>query len=521
MAKSGTFASMSITIRRLSTSLKCWRALVAVVMLGFVGLLVAGSDGERTLMSEVEARLQVANETLTKALLGPFSFPACEASLSAAVKNVNEAQLLLSSNEVQRARGKVLVARESSAECLNYVAAIEDSSNQRVLYSMILEADGALDEVVSLVPISTDWAASSNVSLAANPKAEFEPQGYNCPPNQVDGTVCQFSSCALGRNLVSCSIGFAKGVLGGYNGQWYVVTSDQDHPDNPWYGTLRYGCNLARKTQGGVWIAFSRDMKIELKAMLWVHSHTTIDGRGFNITIHSHSVVLSGAKQVILENIQVNSVRGGDTVHIFADCWKVWVDHVTSFGGDLGLVSVVQGSTDVTISNSKLSNYNFNMLLGASDNDYQDKNMRVTVYRNHFVDSMQRMPHCRWGWCHVANNLYTNWGYYAIGARVNARVKTENNVFYPSRVNEVTPWHPGAQPGSFDFSARIESTGDVLMNGATYHQFLSATHDVRPPYPNGEYPPIIPAYKVTYLVSSCAGAQTPWILPHCQKASYA
>jgi pectate lyase len=99
---------------------------------------------------------------------------------------------------------------------------------------------------------------------------------------------------------------------------------------------------------------------------------------------------------VILHNFQVNGVGESDTVHIFADSSRVWVDHLTSFDAKLGLVSVLQGSTDVTISNSDLMNSNFNMLLGASDADKQDQNMRVTIFRNWFKDSMQRMPHCRY-----------------------------------------------------------------------------------------------------------------------------
>lgn len=105
----------------------------------------------------------------------------------------------------------------------------------------------------------------------------------------------------------------------------------------------------------------------------------------------------------------------------------------------------------------------------------------------------------------MANNLYTNWGYYAVGARVEARVRTENNVFIPSRVTEVTPWHPGALPGVFDMSARIESRGDLLLNGSTFHQFLLATHDVNPTYPSDAYPPIIPADKLPRFVRTCAG----------------
>lgn len=99
---------------------------------------------------------------------------------------------------------------------------------------------------------------------------------------------------------------------------------------------------------------------------------------------------------MILHNFQVNGVGESDTVHIFADSSRVWVDHLTSFDAKLGLVSVLQGSTDVTISNSDLMNSNFNMLLGASDADKQDQNMRVTIFRNWFKDSMQRMPHCRY-----------------------------------------------------------------------------------------------------------------------------
>ncbi|KAF5179235.1 hypothetical protein FRX31_031177 [Thalictrum thalictroides] len=60
------------------------------------------------------------------------------------------------------------------------------------------------------------------------------------------------------------------------------------------------------------------------------------------------------------------------------------------------------------------------MLLGASDHDTVDQILRVTVYRNWFESSNQRMPHCRWGYCHVVNNYYRDWHYYAIGGRVHA-----------------------------------------------------------------------------------------------------
>jgi pectate lyase len=73
-----------------------------------------------------------------------------------------------------------------------------------------------------------------------------------------------------------------------------VVTSDEDNAHNPSPGSLRCGVSLGGSNLGsgisstgaaGAWITFSRDMIISLHDMLWIRSSTTIDGRGFNITI--------------------------------------------------------------------------------------------------------------------------------------------------------------------------------------------------------------------------------------------
>ncbi len=110
----------------------------------------------------------------------------------------------------------------------------------------------------------------------------------------VDGTTCQYSSCAKGTGLGACAIGYASGVTGGGGGSHgnYVVVSDEDNVKNPPQGSLRYGVNLGGGSSsgsgaGGVWITFARDMIIVLKDMLWIRSATTIDGRGYNVTITS------------------------------------------------------------------------------------------------------------------------------------------------------------------------------------------------------------------------------------------
>eukprot|EP01018_Ginkgo_biloba_P027194 Gb_27505 [translate_table: standard] len=328
--------------------------------------------------------------------------------------------------------------------------------------------------------------------------------GKRC--GSVDGTKCQFSDCGKGKQLPNCAIGFASGVIGGAKGESYIVTSAEDNPQSPPPGTLRYAVELAASHPKGVWITFSHDMIINLREMLWLKSHTTIDGRGVNVTITGKNIVLARIHNVILHNFQINAIHESDTVHIFSGTTKVWVDHLTSFDGKLGLVSVVQGSTDVTISNSYLSNYNFNMLLGASDTDTMDQKLRVTVYRNWFKDSRQRMPHCRWGYCHVVNNLYSNWGYYAIGARVHAKVFSEKNVFQPGKKHEITPWFRGSG-SSLDTTSTIQSSNDLLLNGATFHQFLRFGSLAAPHYREStDYPPIRSTATLPHLVQSCAGA---------------
>ncbi|GLJ09361.1 hypothetical protein SUGI_0107350 [Cryptomeria japonica] len=263
--------------------------------------------------------------------------------------------------------------------------------------------------------------------------------------------------------------GFSAGVTGGRGGRPYRVTRSGDSPNKPEPGTLRYAVNIASSHAKGVWITFTRDMTIRLQQTLLLRSHTTIDGRGVRAIITGGTIGVVRIQNVILHNFQVNGVNNFDTVHLH-NSTKVWVDLLTSFDGKLGLVSVVKGSTDVMISSSFLANNHFNMLIGASDADIIDRKLRVTVYRNWFRNSDQRMPHCGFGYCHVLNNLYLNWRKYAIGARAHAKVYSERNVFIAGSTLEVTPWFRGFESQG-DTTPTIESKADLFLNGATFHQF--------------------------------------------------
>ncbi|GLJ04882.1 hypothetical protein SUGI_0005720 [Cryptomeria japonica] len=331
----------------------------------------------------------------------------------------------------------------------------------------------------------------------------------NCPED-ADGTRCAFSACASGNALPRCAFGFASTVTGGAGGQSYVVTSSDDSPQSPQPGSLRYGIG-----KGNVWITFSQSMKIILKDRLWIQSSTTIDGRGFSVTIGGGQLVMREVSNVILHNLQIDAPTNNDqnSIYVDGDSTLVWMDHLTSVDpsrmtGTGKIISVSNASTDVTISNSLLANAFYSVLLGSSDEERQDTCMRVTVYRNWFKDSVERMPHCRWGYCHVVNNLYTNWTYFAIGARTHATIECEANVFEAGSKKEITPWDSSLAK-TLDQTPHIDSKDDLLLNGATFHQFLKTSAVTASPPHKVNSPPVLPPQQLSSLLRRCAGALDP------------
>ncbi|KAH9293039.1 hypothetical protein KI387_041757 [Taxus chinensis] len=382
-----------------------------------------------------------------------------------------------------------------------FITTIESEASKDVGKAFLFHGEASKD----VGNTSITFEGSLRRRKIAGRRGKGRGRGRRC--RVADGTKCQFSRCGRGKLLPRCATGFASGVVGGRRGLSYTVTSHNDSLSNPAPGTLRYGAGLAYSNPRGVWITFSRDMTIRLRTQLLVWNHTTIDGRGFKIIITQSNIGMSGVENVIIHNLQVSGIYGGtgDTVHIF-NSRKVWVDHLTCFDGENGLVSAVEGSTDITISNCYLANNNFNMLLGAEDTDIVDKDMRVTIYRNWFKNSNQRMPHCRWGYCHVVNNLYANWGLYAISARENARILSERNVFVAGIKPEVTQWSSDYNSQS-DITPRIVSKGDLLLNGARFHEFLHFGRAGAPPYRRPRnYPPVVKPGKLFRLIGRCSGA---------------
>ncbi|XP_002984442.2 putative pectate lyase 2 [Selaginella moellendorffii] len=313
-------------------------------------------------------------------------------------------------------------------------------------------------------------------------------------------------------HLADCAVGFGAGAAGGRGGKVYQVTDPGDDPVQPWPGTLRYGVTRS----GPLWITFSRDMNIRLKAELLITSYKTIDARGANVQIGLngpcltlqyvdhviiHGLTLRDCKPSssgrVISSVDHTGFRGGsdgDAIAIFGSS-NVWIDHCSLSRAQDGLIDAIHGSTAITISNNYFSDHDKVMLLGHSDSYSADRNMKITVVYNHFVGCVQRMPRGRFGYFHVVNNNYENWDMYAIGGSANPTFFSEANRFLATGAKQVTKRE--AKGGS---NWLWQSSGDLFVNGAYFVE--SGGGDASPHYSGGQYFATRSASMVTRLTAN-------------------
>uniref|UniRef100_A0ACD5U790 Uncharacterized protein n=1 Tax=Avena sativa TaxID=4498 RepID=A0ACD5U790_AVESA len=147
---------------------------------------------------------------------------------------------------------------------------------------------------------------------------------------------------------------------------------------------------------------------------------------------------------------------------------EVWIDHCSLEACADGLVDVIETSTNVTVSNSLLTNHDKAILLGHNDAFSDDKGMRVTVAFNRFGPGLvQRMPRCRFGVFEVVNNDYVSWEKYAIGGSAAPTILSQGNRFYADKEKEVTK-RDGDAPESEWRNWSWISNGDLMLNGAFF-----------------------------------------------------
>jgi len=320
------------------------------------------------------------------------------------------------------------------------------------------------------VNIAYGWTIKEKPALELTPspsQAADAPGDSTTPPA---GQTDRFSH----DSLLTERAGFGAGVTGGQGGQLLTVTSLHDNKDPIEPGTLRW----ALQQQGPAIVRFAVNGTIQLKDDIDVTSNKTLDGRGADIVITRSGLNIEDVENVIITNVtltqgnqtghsECNTVGNGDAIQI-RNSKRVWAHHVTLSAYCDGLLDIVSGSQEITLSWSKLEHHSKTMLIGNSNEREEiDKNITATLHHNVFSNVVQRVPRVRFGKVDVVNNYYYNWRDYAVGHSNKSQVIVEGNIFEPTQATDddgiqVARDQIGEDPqGGF---ARV--SGNLLLNNA-------------------------------------------------------
>ncbi|MGX4594359.1 pectate lyase family protein [Leuconostoc sp. JNUCC 76] len=267
----------------------------------------------------------------------------------------------------------------------------------------------------------------------------------------ISGTI-DMNIGSNGKTLTAAD--YANGT--GYNFATYLNT----------YNPTKYGKKMPTGTQE---IARDKAQKNQAKQIQYkVPSNTTIIGTN-NAKITGGNMVINGSN-VIVRNITFENAYDyfpqWDPTDGTSGNWNsqydnltvtggsnVWVDHNQFSDGSQtdnkngsyygreyqhhdGLVDIVNGANNVTLSYNQLQNHDKSMNIGNSDSKTSDLGkLQVTMHHNHFDNLIQRQPRVRFGKVHIYNNYYSATDssiykfMYAFGLGKQSRVYAQNNTF--------------------------------------------------------------------------------------------
>ncbi|WP_395803598.1 polysaccharide lyase family 1 protein [Daejeonella sp.] len=236
--------------------------------------------------------------------------------------------------------------------------------------------------------------------------------------------------------------------------------------------------------------------------MIDVMSNKTIIGVN-GATLNGVGLALYRVNNIIIKNLKINKVIGGDGITIKETSHHIWVDHCEIWqdrnnGWDYydELLEVTDRSNYVTISNNKFHDSHIAFLIGSGDLQTTDIGyLKVTMYGNYFYNISERQPSTRFGFMHVFNNYFYNGSGYTIGATMGATVRTDNNYFE----NQANPIYTeyNAKPGY------VSGASTNFYKNSGSNKISTAASNWIPPY---EYQSmLIPAADVATKVMAEAG----------------
>ncbi|WP_220740503.1 pectate lyase family protein [Leuconostoc miyukkimchii] len=247
---------------------------------------------------------------------------------------------------------------------------------------------------------------------------------------------------------------YANGT--GYNFTTYLNT----------YDPSKYGKKMPSGSQE---VARDKAQKNQAKQVQYkVPANTTIIGTN-NAKITGGNMIINGSN-VIVRNINFENAYDyfpqWDPTDGSSGNWNsqydnltvtgganIWLDHNQFSDGNQtdnkngsyygreyqhhdGLVDIVNGANNVTLSYNKLQNHDKSMNIGNSDSKTSDLGkLHVTMHHNRFDNLIQRQPRVRFGQVHIYNNYYSNSNssiykfMYAFGVGKQSQIYAQNNTF--------------------------------------------------------------------------------------------
>ena len=214
--------------------------------------------------------------------------------------------------------------------------------------------------------------------------------------------------------LLSERVGFGKSTSGGDPGHVVHVTSLADSGS----GTLR----AALASSPSPYIVFDVQGTIKLSSRVDVHSDTTVDGRGRDITIDGNLRLPAGTRNVILSDVTVVHPSGfstsdGDSIEVRGkggaqpsdfESRDLWFHHLGLGRGGDGQLDL-RAASNVTVSWSHFYAHAKAMLHWKDADNQEAPGMRVTYHHNYFDKVTRRSPQFSYGLAEFFNNYLFQW----------------------------------------------------------------------------------------------------------------
>lgn len=221
----------------------------------------------------------------------------------------------------------------------------------------------------------------------------------------------------------------------------------------------------------------------------------SIIGVGQDAIITGFGLNLYRAVNIIVRNIKFAS-WGDDAISVDASDDQtlghhIWVDHCTFTyvpppgypAGTTpdGSLDITHTAAYVTVSWCHFYKTDKNSLVGHSDGNTQDVDIKVTYHHNYFDSSAQRNPRVRFGKVHAFNNYYRKNTIYSISSNTGADVVVEGNYFLDCPIPTESGRDGGPQGDIVEYNNVFVNCGTPEVVGTAFDPSTYYSFTVDPP----------------------------------------